>query len=77
MPEAVVQLTMEERLATLEQQMRDARADIARMEGKLDAIQSTLDQMAGGKKVVLGLYAAFGGLIVAAGNWLSSHVKWH
>ncbi len=57
---------MKSRLDSLEQSVRDIRAQNVRMEDKLDKVVKSLSEHAGGKSMLvllLTLSAAFGGII--------------
>jgi hypothetical protein len=49
-----------ERLATLEQENREFRANIAEMKGDIKSILGTLAAMSGGRKALLGLFMMVG-----------------
>lgn len=64
--------TIIERVATLEAEMRQAKAELTAANEKLDKIVRTLDQMSGGKKAVLGLFTLIGMAIGAATSILTA-----
>lgn len=63
-----------ERLATLEQQMRDSRDDIAEMKIDVKAIRTALSEARGGWKIVLLLGGGAAAVGAAIAKLLSSGV---
>jgi len=66
-PEERERLTrVEEKLTLLD----EVRADVK-------IIRSTLDEIRGGRKVVMMIAAALGAIAAGFANWLQQHLKWH
>lgn len=55
-----------ERLARLEEQAENQAARMDIVQRDIRAIRSALDQMNGGKRLLLGIFAAIGALVTAA-----------
>lgn len=54
------------RIAVLERDVRDLEASLKEVNGKLDSIVTTLAQVSGGKRALIGFFAIVGSVVTAA-----------
>lgn len=67
-------LSQGERIARLEQSEKDMRADIAEIKADVKKIVTTLNEMTGGKKALMALFAALGSVLTLAAGLLTGKV---
>lgn len=63
-----------ERIAVLENEMEHLVKQLGTMDLKLDTVVKTLDEMSGGKKVVLGIFTLIGSAVGVFGTLFGLHL---
>ena len=77
MPDRLNQMMPAERIAVLESEMSQVRADLADIKADVRKILETFNEMTGGKKAVLALFsvvgAIVGAIVAVVGILMSKH----
>src|SRR5438874_1358492 len=68
------QMSDAERIATLEANERNMARDLAAIRKSLDEVVKTLNEMSGGKKAVLGIFALVGSFLGACAALVGMHI---